>query len=263
MKTLSIGRDAGNDIVINDKFVSRNHAQINILDNGQVLLRDMGSSNGTFVNGNKITEYYLMPGDIVKCANAFLNWQNYMDPHVQKQVLAHPDQPEIKNALKIELQKKSYLIVNYLAIAFLFFLPFCDIKCGSETIKTVSGIDLMIGTDIKQSNVNPFNLSYEERDDNHNNNDKIEPNIFIIVAFLSSIIGIIFLLFNKNIQFKVSFVTGIVGLISLFAFMIQIGNNLSGQVSVEYKFPFWITMMFFLIAITLSYMKGFQNKRYP
>ncbi len=79
MQTFFIGRDAGNQIILNDKLVSRRHAQLTILDNGQVMLKDLGSSNGTFVNGNRITECYLNSGDIVKCGSGFLNWAQYVN----------------------------------------------------------------------------------------------------------------------------------------------------------------------------------------
>jgi len=77
MQTFVIGRDAGNQIVLNDKLVSRQHAHLIVLDNGQVVIKDLGSSNGTFVNGNRITETQLNPGDIVKCGPIFLNWAQY------------------------------------------------------------------------------------------------------------------------------------------------------------------------------------------
>jgi hypothetical protein len=78
MKTISIGRDPSNDIVVNDSFVSRKHAQIILLDNEQIIIKDLGSHNGTFVNGNRITEVNLSGNDIVKCGNQLLDWQQYV-----------------------------------------------------------------------------------------------------------------------------------------------------------------------------------------
>jgi hypothetical protein len=78
MQTLVIGRDSTNQIVLDVNFVSRKHAQLVILDSGQVLIKDLNSTNGTFVNGNRITEAYLRAGDVVKCGNAFLNWTQYV-----------------------------------------------------------------------------------------------------------------------------------------------------------------------------------------
>jgi hypothetical protein len=99
MQTFTIGRDASNDIILNDKMVSRKHAQLQITGDGRVLIKDSGSSNGTFVNGNKITEFYLKPGDVVKCAGVFLNWQhcinltasNQNEPQVQKNGVSEND----------------------------------------------------------------------------------------------------------------------------------------------------------------------------
>ncbi|MFA5973926.1 MAG: FHA domain-containing protein [Lentimicrobiaceae bacterium] len=79
MRTLNIGRNATNSVILDDKMVSRQHAQLIILDNGQVVIKDLGSSNGTFVNGNKITECNLKAGDIVKCGNTFVKWTQYIN----------------------------------------------------------------------------------------------------------------------------------------------------------------------------------------
>lgn len=79
MQTFIIGRDADNQIVLNDKLVSRHHAQLTVLENGQAMIKDLGSSNGTFVNGNRVTEAFLNLGDIVKCGPVFLNWSQYIN----------------------------------------------------------------------------------------------------------------------------------------------------------------------------------------
>lgn len=81
MQIFNIGRDATNEIVLNDDLVSRHHAQLVIHDTGQAMIRDLGSSNGTFVNGNRITESYLHPGDVVKCGPVFLSWNQYVPDH--------------------------------------------------------------------------------------------------------------------------------------------------------------------------------------
>lgn len=78
MQILTIGRDDTNQIVMNDSMVSRHHAQLIISDQGEVTIRDLGSSNGTFVNGNRIRESALNAGDIVKCGTAFLDWREFM-----------------------------------------------------------------------------------------------------------------------------------------------------------------------------------------
>jgi adenylate cyclase len=50
-----VGRIDGNELVIPDESVSRNHAILHCGESGMYLIHDMGSSNGTFVNGARVT----------------------------------------------------------------------------------------------------------------------------------------------------------------------------------------------------------------
>jgi len=60
-----IGRDLGNDLVVNDAEVSRRHARL-VLQAGGFVLEDMGSTNGTTVNGQRLLgPYILRPGDVI------------------------------------------------------------------------------------------------------------------------------------------------------------------------------------------------------
>jgi len=61
---LSIGRGLDNDLVIDDPRVSRHHAQITFR-HSHYLLRDLRSTNGTFVNGQPVEAVVLAPGDLV------------------------------------------------------------------------------------------------------------------------------------------------------------------------------------------------------
>ena len=60
-----LGRDITNDIVINDPEISRKHARLT-LQAGGYLLEDLGSTNGTFVDGQRITGSHSMaPGEVI------------------------------------------------------------------------------------------------------------------------------------------------------------------------------------------------------
>ncbi len=56
-----IGRDPSNDFVINDVEVSRRHARLSLQPSGFVL-EDLGSTNGIFVNGQRITRPVMLRG---------------------------------------------------------------------------------------------------------------------------------------------------------------------------------------------------------
>lgn len=72
-----IGRDAGANIRFEQNDVSSRHAYLCRRSNGDVLLVDNGSTNGTYVNGSKIDSVTLKPGDLVLIAKKYsLNWES-------------------------------------------------------------------------------------------------------------------------------------------------------------------------------------------
>ncbi|MCD7444582.1 FHA domain-containing protein [Streptomyces lincolnensis] len=64
-RTVRIGRADDNDLVIDDLVVSRRHAELRALPDGTYEIVDLGSHNGTFLNGLSVTRAPVGPGDIV------------------------------------------------------------------------------------------------------------------------------------------------------------------------------------------------------
>lgn len=78
MKVITIGRAPDNDVVIDDQQVSRTHLQLILRDNGSVSIVDVGSANGTYVNGEKISgERILSKDDVVVIGSTTLPWEKY------------------------------------------------------------------------------------------------------------------------------------------------------------------------------------------
>jgi pSer/pThr/pTyr-binding forkhead associated (FHA) protein len=67
-RDFTIGRsETGPGNLGNDPEISRQHARFRLLDSGDVLIEDLGSTNGTFVNGERIAApRMLAPGDTIK-----------------------------------------------------------------------------------------------------------------------------------------------------------------------------------------------------
>ncbi|HJY00440.1 MAG TPA: FHA domain-containing protein [Streptosporangiaceae bacterium] len=61
-ESITFGRSDENDVVLNNLLTSRVHAELRHEDGGY-LLHDRGSSNGTWVNGRRVTVHRLRPGD--------------------------------------------------------------------------------------------------------------------------------------------------------------------------------------------------------
>src|SRR5262245_26482352 len=88
---LSIGRDPSNDIVLPDAMVSRRHAVIEYRGS-QYFLRDCNSSNGSLVNGDRVSERNLRDGDLVAIGTARLLFREEVEDSGAK-VVPHPSAP--------------------------------------------------------------------------------------------------------------------------------------------------------------------------
>ena len=68
---VSIGRRQG-EIPLTDVEVSRHHAVIEVFGRHMIYLRDLGSTNGTYHNGRRITVSKLQPGDTIGCGKSVM-----------------------------------------------------------------------------------------------------------------------------------------------------------------------------------------------
>jgi pSer/pThr/pTyr-binding forkhead associated (FHA) protein len=71
---LSIGRKEDNDIHIDHMAVSGHHARVDITE-GSLAVTDLGSTNGTFVNGKKVTTAILRPNDWITIGKHILHFK--------------------------------------------------------------------------------------------------------------------------------------------------------------------------------------------
>jgi flagellar basal body-associated protein FliL len=159
MRELKIGRNQECDIVINDQTVSKMHATLIIRDDGYYV-KDNDSTNGTFINGTKISGIYpLKENDILKVGNTVVPWRNHIIQVKIPPVSPRPAQPAnntsttLPPTTKKKKNKTTLLLVSggiilLLAVLILYFFIIsqkdglrisaewsCDKNCG--TINTI------------------------------------------------------------------------------------------------------------------------------
>lgn len=84
MALIKIGRSSVNDVVIDSPVVSSQHASLTVSGTGDIVIKDLNSSNGTYVNDERITSHVLKPGDTVRLANISFNWQKAINDYKEK-----------------------------------------------------------------------------------------------------------------------------------------------------------------------------------
>jgi pSer/pThr/pTyr-binding forkhead associated (FHA) protein len=84
---VTIGREEGNSVRLNDERVSRFHAKVQ-QDQGDLILTDLESTNGTRVNGNLISIHRLRHGDCVTLGRSVLQFGSYEEIAARQAQLA-------------------------------------------------------------------------------------------------------------------------------------------------------------------------------
>ncbi|MCF0126256.1 MAG: FHA domain-containing protein [Clostridia bacterium] len=83
MKLIKIGSDPSCNIVLNSEYVSAHHADLTILDNGDIFIEDKDSTNGTFLGKKKLNplqEVQVRRGDLIKLGDETLVWSLVPSP---------------------------------------------------------------------------------------------------------------------------------------------------------------------------------------
>lgn len=113
---IKIGKTDDNDFVINDSHVSRHHAQLSRQGNEPLLLEDLGSTNGTFVNGIQILKKHVVATDHIKLGDKYelhvsdiLKYDNDYSEEFAKLKMVYDDYIQAKIKIQSSNQFKTRL----------------------------------------------------------------------------------------------------------------------------------------------------------
>jgi pSer/pThr/pTyr-binding forkhead associated (FHA) protein len=67
-----VGRDPTCDILINDPSISRRHCQFTLDSDGALVVRDLGSTNGVYVDDRRVSKATVTPGEIVQIGSVLI-----------------------------------------------------------------------------------------------------------------------------------------------------------------------------------------------
>lgn len=88
----TVGRHPNNTIQILDRIVSKEHCHIDLVD-GEWVLKDLGSLNGTYVNGDRVGERALAPGDEISLGSTRLVFHTEASPSRPAEPRERPPAP--------------------------------------------------------------------------------------------------------------------------------------------------------------------------
>jgi len=153
---------------------------------------------------------------------------------------------------------KKFSPAFYGAIVILFFLPFVNLSCGGQTIMSVTGFQLITGTEINPTGMfgGEMNSSDELKTDQKK---EIESQPLALFAFVAAIIGLIISFFKMRIPALINIVVSISGVVFLLLLKVSLdGNpdlNVSGQnvITLDYQFAYWLSIILFIIGAVVQW----------
>ena len=101
-----IGRDEGCDVTLDEQWVSRRHAEI-VHQGGNWVVRDLGSSNGTVLNGQRVADGVLKNGDRVRIGEVTLLFLSGKDPGQPDMMPGLPALGEDMNTIQAAVRAES------------------------------------------------------------------------------------------------------------------------------------------------------------
>jgi len=136
---LTIGRDSSNAVAINDAEVSRRHSRLTF-QGGKYVLEDLGSTNGTFVNGQRLAgPVVLKAGDIVSLGEQIVMMYDVINMDPGATMVAQPKAsrvvpPAVPSSAPVYTAppsptaapaKKTNMVPIFIAVAALLFICIC------------------------------------------------------------------------------------------------------------------------------------------
>lgn len=168
-------------------------------------------------------------------------------------------------------EKRSLIPVGFALVIIFFFFSFCEFKCNSVKVASLSGINLVTGSHVKMETGGLFDNPYSSLSNNGNVNanekdQKVNPNIWAILAFISAIGGgWVFLKKIKN-ESLLGSTAGAIGVVSLLILRSVIKGKIEqqggGMVEIEtnFLFGYWASLLAFIVAGGISYLRYRQEK---
>ncbi|OWY20676.1 hypothetical protein C7N43_00320 [Sphingobacteriales bacterium UPWRP_1] len=146
--------------------------------------------------------------------------------------------------------KRPIIPTSFALVIIFFFFTFCDFKCGGQKLGSLTGINLVTGVEMAP----PDSFMGIETP-----GKSINGNIWAILALAAAIIGLgVFLIKDKR-EALIGTGAGAIGAGSLIILRIAINSAISnegqGQLTADFKFPYWGALIAFLIAGTISYLR--------
>jgi len=180
-----------------------------------------------------------------------------------------------------DLAKKTMLQVLFGLVFMLFFFNFFTVKCGGKEIVSVSGINMVIGTNVSKqltSNLSEIedlksfdefgNIIQSDAIDVPEEDGAVAPNFFAILSISCVLISLVLYFFKSKRVNRLAAILSLTALASLIILRLSIGSNLIGNTNdmvhifIESNFAYWLALFFLCLATIFAFVRWRQEEMY-
>ena len=173
MQQIKIGKASTNDVIINDPSVSREHLIVFIDDDKNVFITDLGSTNGTYVNGIQVKESVKLENlDVLRVGNSLVEWPRFLlsDDNLEKvyETLNDPttvskEKPGLKSiAINLNPIYKYSLIFALVIVVVIIIMSFADQNTNyDDEVALAKSTDTEATTKRKQQKKQRTSVTYD------------------------------------------------------------------------------------------------------
>ena len=147
---------------------------------------------------------------------------------------------------------KKFSPAFYGVVILLFFLPFVNLSCSGQTIMSLSGMQLITGSEYKANGMFEQNL-----DSNAKENKEIKSQPLALFALLAAVIALAVSFIKKRFISLLNIVISICGVVFLLLLKFSLDSDaeLNGQniIQLEYQFAYWVSILLFISAAVVQW----------
>ncbi len=142
----------------------------------------------------------------------------------------------------------------FLLAALCFFLPFVSFTCQGQRIATISGMELITGTQIQKFEMEKFDTGQKNPDLNKQRDVNSEP--LAVAAFIFALLGIVVSLIPRYSR-MLSLIAGALGALMLLFLRSSIGGEVTGDfdfkiIEVSYEWGYYLSLIILIAAFAIN-----------
>lgn len=163
-------------------------------------------------------------------------------------------------------KNRSLIPMAFAAVVVLFFFSFVNFKCNGSKVASITGFNLVTGTNLKTpmsglDDMSGYFNGGNTAGQSQSKGEKVPSNTWAILAFISAIAGAAVFYKKAKKEALIGFIIGIVGTVSLLVLRWTVKSTVESQVNgmmsieVDFAFGYWVSLLMFIIGGGISYLR--------